>query len=255
VLGIPVDTGRNGHAPGGIWMRFHGGTGLLYTGDYSTESALYAFDMFPKSRTVLFDCSYGDDDTPLAERLKILSPHLADDVLLPAPADGRGPDIALHLYRAGKTIRVDDATRAAMIDLTGLARGYLRDGVEEDLAQLAEAALAAGEPSGATFSTAADGSGGTTAKLIEQWENKPEPAIVFTGYIPPGSPADRLVKSGRAKFLRWNVHPRLTDTIALAQATGAATLIPAFCDRKFLPALQAALKPANVTMDKVLTLV
>ena len=46
VLGIPVDTGRNGHAPGGIWMRFHGGTGLLYTGDYSTESALYAFDMF-----------------------------------------------------------------------------------------------------------------------------------------------------------------------------------------------------------------
>ena len=85
VLGIPVDTGRNGHAPGGIWMRFHAGTGLLYTGDYSTESALYAFDMFPKSRTVLFDNSYGDDDTPLAERLKILSPHLADDVLLPAP--------------------------------------------------------------------------------------------------------------------------------------------------------------------------
>ena len=255
VLGIPVDTGRNGHAPGGIWMRFHGGTGLLYTGDYSTESALYAFDMFPKSRTVLFDCSYGDDDTPLAERLKILSPHLADDVLLPAPADGRGPDIALHLYRAGKTIRFDDATRAAVIDLTGPARGYLRDGVEEDLAQLAEAALPAGELSGATFSTAADGSGGTTAELIAQWENKPQPAMVFTGYIPPGSPADRLVKSGRAKFLRWNVHPRLTDTIALAQATGAATLIPAFCDAKFLPALQAALKPANVTMDKVLTLV
>ena len=91
MLGIPVDTGRNGHAPGGIWMRFHGGTGLLYTGDYSTESALYAFDTPPKSRTVLFDCSYGDDDTPLAERLKTLAPHLAGDVLLPAPADGRGP--------------------------------------------------------------------------------------------------------------------------------------------------------------------
>ncbi len=171
VLGIPVDTGRNGHAPGGIWMRFHGGTGLLYTGDYSTESALYAFDLLPKSRTVLFDCSYGEDDTPLAERLKILAPHLADDVLLPAPADGRGPDIALHLYRAGKTIRFDDATRAAVHDLTGIARDYLRDGVEADLAQLAEAALPAGEPSGATFSTPADGSGGTTAKLIEQWEN------------------------------------------------------------------------------------
>ncbi len=255
VLGIPVDTGRNGHAPGGIWMRFHGGTGLLYTGDYSTESALYAFDMPPKSRTVLLDSSYGDDDTPLAERLKVLAPCLAGDVLLPAPADGRGPDIALHLYRAGKTVRLDETTRDAMIDLTGPARGYLRDGAETDLAQLAETALPPDDISGATLSTPADGSDGVTAELIAKWENTSEPAIVFTGYIPPGTPADRLVKSGRAKFLRWNVHPRLSDTIALVRSTGATTVIPAFCDSKVLPALQAALKPAKVTMDQVLTLV
>jgi hypothetical protein len=90
--------------------------------------------------------------------------------------------------------------------------------------------------------------------LVEQWEHAPQPAIVFTGYIPPGTPADRLVKSGRAKFLRWNVHPRLSDNIALVRATGAATVIPAFCDRKVLPALQAAFKPADVTMDAVVTL-
>lgn len=255
VLGIPVDTGRNGHAPGGIWMRFHGGTGLLYTGDYSTESALYVFDMPPKSRTVLLDASYGDDDTPMAERLKILAPHLAGDVLLPAPADGRGPDIALHLFRAGKTIRFDDATRAALRDLSGPAREYLRNGAEADLAQLADAALPLGDTSGATFSTPADGSGGATAELLAQWEHAPHPAIVFTGYIPTGSPADRLVKSGRAKFLRWSVHPRLSDTVALVRATGATTVIPAFCDRKSLPALQEALAPANVTMDQVVTLV
>jgi Cft2 family RNA processing exonuclease len=254
VLGIPVDTGRNGHAPGGIWMRFHGGTGLLYTGDYSTESALYAFDMPPKSRTVLLDSSYGDDDTPLAERLKALAPHLAGDVLLPAPADGRGPDIALHLHRAGKTIRIDDATRAAMLDLTGPARTYLRDGVEADLAQLADTAPPANDITGATFSTPADGSGGSTAELLAKCEHAAGPEIVFTGYIPPGSPADRLVKSGRAKFLRWSVHPRLSDTIALVRSTGATTVIPAFCDSKFLPALQTALKPANVTMDQVVTL-
>ena len=159
--------------------------------------------------------------------------------MLPAPADGRGPDIALHLYRAGKTIRVDDATRAALRDLAGPARDCLRDGVEADLAQLADAALPADELSGATFSTPADGSGGATAKLIALWEHATQPAIVFTGYIPPGSPADRLVKSGRAKFLRWSVHPRLSDTIALLRATGAATVIPAFCDSKFLPALHA----------------
>ena len=78
---------------------------------------------------------------------------------------------------------------------------------------------------------------------------------MFTGYIPPGTPADRLVKSGRAKFLRWSVHPRLSDNIAQLRATGAATVIPAFCDAKFLPALQAAFKPASVTMDQVVALV
>jgi Cft2 family RNA processing exonuclease len=255
VVGIPVDTGRNGHAPGGIWMRFHGGTGFLYTGDYSTESALYAFDPLPKSRTILFDCSYGEDDTPIAMRQETLAPYLSSDVLLPAPADGRGPDIALHLARAGRTIRLDDNTRTAVRDLTGAARDSLRNGAEAKLTRLAETALPPGEASGATFSTPADGSAGATAKLIEQWENAPQPAIVFTGYIPPGTPADRLVKSGRAKFLRWSVHPRLSDHITMVRTTGAATIIPAFCDRKLLPTLQAALKPANVTMNQVVTLV
>ena len=254
VVGIRVETGRNGHAPGGIWMRFHGGTGFLYTGDYSAELALYAYDPPPKSRTMLFDCSYGDDDTPIAERQNALAPYFSGDVLLPAPADGRGPDIALHLARNGKTVRFDDATRAAVRDLTGIARASLRNGTEPQLSQLVEAALPPGEPTGATFATPATCSEGAAAKLIERWERASHPEIVFTGYIPPGTPADRLVKSGRAKFLRWSVHPRLSDNIALARATGAATVIPAFCDRKFLPTLQGALKPANVTMDAVVAL-
>jgi Cft2 family RNA processing exonuclease len=254
VEGIDMETGRNGHAPGGIWLRFHSGTGLLYTGDYSTESALYAYDLPPKSRTMLFDCSYGDDDTPLAERQQALAPHLAGDVLLPAPADGRGPDIALHLHRNGKVIHLDDATRTAVRDLAGIARGWLREGVERELAALADKTLPPGEPAGATFATPATCDGGAAGKLVEQWEKSDKPAIVFTGYIPPGTPADRLVKSGRGKFLRWNVHPRLSDNIALLRATGAAVAIPAFCDRKFLPALQAALAPATVTMDQVIVL-
>jgi Cft2 family RNA processing exonuclease len=254
VLGIRVETGRNGHAPGGIWMRFHGGTGFLYTGDYSTESALYAYDPPPKARTVLLDASYGEDDTPIAERRNALAPLLAGDVLLPAPPDGRGPDIALHLHRAGQRLRLDDATRAAVRDLAGVDRACLRPGLESELAQIAETALPPGEAAGATLAAPATCSEGATAALVAQWESMAQPAIVFTGYIPPGTPADRLVKSGRGKFLRWNVHPRLSDTVALVRASGAATVIPAFCDRKFLPALKAALQPANVTMDAVVAL-
>ena len=35
VLGIAIATGRNGHAPGGVWLHFSLGGGFLYTGDYS----------------------------------------------------------------------------------------------------------------------------------------------------------------------------------------------------------------------------
>jgi hypothetical protein len=50
--------------------------------------------------------------------------------------------------------------------------------------------------------------------------------------------------------MRWNVHPRLSDTVALVRMTRAKTAIPAFCDRARLAALAAALAPARVTMDE-----
>jgi hypothetical protein len=103
------------------------------------------------------------------------------------------------------------------------------------LAQLASSALPPGEATGRDLLNTRGRLRRRDRAADQQWENAPQPAIVFTGYIPPGSPADRLVKSGRAKFLRWNVHPRLSDNIAQLGATGAATVIPAFCDSKFLP--------------------
>ena len=67
VLGIVVTTGRNGHAPGGIWLHFAINDGFLYTGDYSAESPLYAYDPPPQpAATALIDCSYADYQKPLA---------------------------------------------------------------------------------------------------------------------------------------------------------------------------------------------
>ena len=61
VLGVSVETGTAGHAPGGIWMRFDTPKGgFLYTGDFSTEAKLLACDPFPKTASVLVDASYGD---------------------------------------------------------------------------------------------------------------------------------------------------------------------------------------------------
>jgi Cft2 family RNA processing exonuclease len=251
VLGIAVQTGRNGHAPGGIWLRFDIGDGLIYTGDYSVESLIYAYDPPPPAGALLLDCSYGEYDVPLAQCWQKLAP-LVDGgaVLLPAPANGRGPELALQLARAGHPeIFADEPHRAALRRLANGERVSLRDGVAGELARLAETVRPIEGARGIMLAAAAHGASGESARLIAQWEHAKAPAIVLTGHVPKGTPAERLRDAGRAPFVRWNVHPRLADNVALVRATGARTVIAAFCDRAQLPALSAALAPARVTMD------
>jgi Cft2 family RNA processing exonuclease len=252
VLGIAVTTGRNGHAPGGVWLHFGIGPGLLYTGDVCAESLLYAYD--PPSlpaATALIDCSYGEYEKPIAQCWEALAPFVTrPPVLLPVPANGRGPEVALALMRHGHhDIFVDEPMRNALHELAGAARLSLRDDAAEEIARLAATVRPITEPRGIMLAAPADGASGTTARLFEQWQEAPEPAIVFTGYINPGTPAERLAQSRRAQRLRWNVHPRLSDAAALVRAVRPGTVIPAFCDRAELCSLAAAFAPARVTMD------
>jgi Cft2 family RNA processing exonuclease len=254
VLGIAVQTGRNGHAPGGIWLHFVVGGGFLYTGDYSTESILYAYDPpSNKAATALIDCSYGDYQKPRAECWKALTPYLdRGPLLLPAPANGRGPGIALELMRHGiSDIFVDDATQKALWRLVDADRISLNPGAGDEIERLAQTVKPIEGARGVMIAGSADGTAGATKKLLAEWEHRSDPVILFTGYVNPTTAADRLVKSGRAHTMRWNVHPLVSDTVALARGIQATTLIPAFCDRSQLAALAAALAPARVTMDEM----
>jgi Cft2 family RNA processing exonuclease len=251
VLGIAVETGRNGHAPGGVWLHFQIGGGFLYTGDYSAESALYAYDPPAKpAATALIDCSYADYQQSLAQCWTKLEEFLrGGPLLLPAPANGRGPEIALELMRHGvRDIFVDDATQKALRQLRADTE-TLRAGVGEEIERLADLAKPIEGPRGVMIAAAADGASGATATLLAQFAPLPEVTILFTGYVNPGTPSERLTASGRAQTMRWNVHPRLSDTVALVRAVQAKSVIPAFCDRAKLAALAAALAPARVTMD------
>lgn len=257
VLGIAVETGRNGHAPGGIWLHFGIGDGFLYTGDYSTESALYAYD--PPARTAataLIDCSYADYEKPLEQCWERLAACVArGPLLLPAPANGRGPDIALELMRHGVAdIFVDDAIQNAIQYLCGSAAISLHAGIADDIKRLAAAVRPIDGARGVMLAASADGTSGATAELLPRFEPVPEVTILFTGYVNPTTPAERLTKSGRAQTMRWNVHPRLSDTVALVRTTQAKRVIPAFCDGAKLAALAAALTPARVTMDETVAL-
>ncbi len=257
VLGITVETGRNGHAPGGVWLNFAIGNGFLYTGDYSAESLLYAYD--PPARaaaTALIDCSYGDYQRPLTECWSELATHLGQGpLLLPVPANGRGPEIALELMRHGsRDIFIDDAMQKAVRQLADAAKVSLRSDFAQEIERLAQIARPIDGPRGVTLAASADGASGATARLLPEFERSDEIAILFTGYINPNTPAERLSKSGRAQTMRWNVHPRLSDTVILVRNVQAQTVIPAFCDRAQLPKLVAALAPARVTMDAVVAI-
>jgi Cft2 family RNA processing exonuclease len=253
VLGIEVETGRNGHAPGGIWLRFAIGDGLFYTGDCSTESILYAYDPPAKTaETALIDCSYASYDKPIAECWNNLAPYVTrGPLLLPVPANGRGPEIALELARRGfaDDIFVDEAMQNALRRICESDSISRRAGIRPEIERLAAAAKPIDYAQGVMLAASADGTSGAAARLLAQWESMSEPAIVFTGYVPPGTPAERVIKRGRAQFTRWNVHPRLSDIVALVRAVQAKTVIPAFCDRSQLAGLAAALAPARVTMD------
>ena len=254
VLGIPLETGRDGHAPGGVWLHFGIGDGLLYTGDYSAESALYAYDPpGQEAATALIDCSYGDYDRALATCWSELAAHLGKGpLLLPVPANGRGPEIALELMRHGfRDIFIDDAMQKALRRLGDGAAISLQVGLAEEIHRLAEVARPIDGARGVMLAASADGASGATAHLLPEFERAPEVGILFTGYINPNTPAERLAQSGRARRIRWNVHPRLSDTLALARTARARTIIPAFCDRAQLTALASALAPARVTMDAV----
>ena len=205
---------------------------------------LYAYDPPPwggAGGTALVDCSYADYDKPIADSWKNLAPFVTrGPLLLPVPANGRGPEIALEFARRGffGEIFVDEAIQEALRRLCESDSISLRAGVGQEIKRLADAVKKPiDRAQGVMLAASADGTSGATARLLAQWEAASEPAIVFTGYVPPGTPASRLIKSGRAQFTRWNVHPRLSDIVALVHAVRAKTVIPAFCDRSELAGL------------------
>lgn len=254
VCGITVTTGRNGHAPGGVWLYAAIGDGILYTGDYSTESLLYGYDAPPPAATVILDASYGVYDEPLAHCMSKLAPHVGGNCLLPVPVMGRGAEMALHLASTGEPPRLGHDLRQGLRTLSGDPDSYgVRPERVASLTRLAELAPGPDEGRGVLLTSPADGSRGEAAGLVARWAQGDD-AIVFTGYLPPGTPAQQLTDSQRALYIRWNVHPRLSDNAALVRDVGARNVLPAFGDRRHQAAWADAFAPTRLFFDETITL-
>src|SRR5579871_5690743 len=123
VLGIGVEIGADGHAPGGVWLKLDVGRGLLYMGDHSIESEVFCFDPPPASATMIFDASYGDaEETQGRQRAALADLAEQGPVLLPVPPDGRAVEIAIFLQAAGLPVAIDAAVRDVAVQLAQAAR-------------------------------------------------------------------------------------------------------------------------------------
>src|SRR5690606_14837050 len=112
IFGLPFASGPTGHAPGASWMRIGGAGGLLYTGDVSEESGLFRCTQPLPARVMVFDASYGAADEPLSTQIAGIMALADKPLLLPAPAGGRGLEMALAFLAAGHRVSICPSHRA-----------------------------------------------------------------------------------------------------------------------------------------------
>lgn len=255
--GIHVQTGRAGHAPGGVWLHLEVGEGVLYTGDLFDRSEVWAFDAPPTAGTLLVDASYGLDPTPLSERrAALLAAVDRPRVLLPAPADGRGGELLLAVAEAtGRVPVVCPQTRAVLGRTLAVAGASLREGVAERLGALLEAAPAwSDEPEGVVIAEGAKLDRGPAAELARRWVGREERRIVLTGHVPKGCPAHELLERGEAIRRRWPVHPDRATLEAIVAAVRPQRLVPLFDPNPDRPAWEAAFPGVAIALERTLAL-
>jgi glyoxylase-like metal-dependent hydrolase (beta-lactamase superfamily II) len=252
IAGIVFTTGRSGHAPGGVWLHAAIAGGLLYCGDLCPDAPLYAYDPPPAAATVILDAAYGLDATPRGPREAALAAFLdRPRLVLPAPADGRGPELALWAMAAtGQAPALCAATRAAVRALLGPAVASLRPERRASLERLLAKAPEPSTPWRIAVAAGATLDAGPAAALAARGDA----TILLTGHVPPGSRADVLLATGRAERRRWPVHPTLPQNQAIVAATGARLVIPAFDAEATAEAWRGALPGSAITLDSAVEL-
>jgi glyoxylase-like metal-dependent hydrolase (beta-lactamase superfamily II) len=224
LFGHTISVGRSGHAPGGVW--FHLPTdrgGFLYSGDVSVESESMPLDPIPPVATLLVDASYGDRDSALADQRQAIIKAARGGAVVCCPPAGRGADMVTALLKAGLDVKAE-----AMI-----AREY--EAAMGRTVPVVDAQSA--RPDDVIVTTGSNGEDGLSAELLQRQGFR----FLFSSHVPKGSPAYPLIEQGKARWLEWNVHPRLGDILAWADSCRAERVIPAFLDITKAPKLVTGL--------------
>lgn len=230
IAGVRVTTGRNGHALGGVWLHVDLGGGLFYSGDWSEESHWFAFDMPPPAQTAMIDCSYHLNDVGQDARRAALDCALDEmrgqQVLFPVPPSGRAGELALHLLRHSD-VSLDTTCQIAVAQ--ALASGNTVPGAEALAALIARPF----DPQAQYLvCDTPNADAGVAWQTVQGWREAGrlgnDAMVLFTGHMTAHA---RAISAEGGRFLRWNVHPPLSDQIAMVRRLGAQRYAPLFCNR------------------------
>lgn len=253
ITGLTVTVGRNGHAPGGIWFHFAGHGGFLYMGDWSAESLLLPFDQPPSAACVVTDASYGDLEDALSNQVNAIASFAAAGAVLCTPAGGRGPEMALALSGLGLRVTACPIVRREMELLAQTRGGIIRVGKRVEIETLLGSMRQGGDwsPTDVIVATEANAESGLAAQLLHRRHEGFR--FLFSGHVPAQTPAWDMLQRDEARWLPWNVHPRLQDTMDLVTRTGAGKVVAAFARPNDMVRLAQWLGP-RLCSERVITL-
>lgn len=226
--GIKFKHGRSGHCQGAVWYEFHiAGKKLLFSGDYTENSLMYHCDPIRgrSADIAVVDCAYGNGSRSFSECCDAIVHAVSEikeqrrTIVFPVPKYGRGIDLlrlfnenlpeltccgdehflnqlnelSEHRWYRNKTLYAKLYTPGTACDILFLSDPQLRSSYSQNIA---ESILAGGG------------------------------SAIMTGTAEPGSVSERLINSGRMKFLRYPVHQNSAEFTELVKRNKFARVIP-----------------------------
>lgn len=244
LAGIPVELGRSGHVPGGLWCCFQmEGKRILYTGDMCMESGLLRWDSPGACDAALADGAHFGLRLSQEVQYTVLLRAVEDcleaggKVLLPVPPKGRGAELVLFLGQRLPCVIVETALADGVRQLAEQT-GWLKSGICPNLPDMVrvldvETAL---RQTGPAVYLVPDGMLSTPLSLqyYEALKGASANKIILTGHAAKGTVAAGVldpgwrethgVKAGAEKIL-FKVHLDDADLEQLCGLTGAKQVL------------------------------
>lgn len=226
--GIKFAHGRSGHCQGAVWYEFNvDGKKLLFSGDYTENSLMYQCDQIRDRNAdiAVIDCACGYDSRSFQDCCDEIISAVSEmknqhrTIVFPVPKYGRGVELLRLLSENFPELTCcgDEHFMSQMKELSErrwfrnetLYAKFFTPGTPCDILFLSDPQLRSSYSQNITESILAGGG-----------------AAVMTGTPEQGSVSERLINSGKMKFMRYPVHQNHSEFVRLIKKNKFGRVIP-----------------------------